>query len=155
MSRGVSPMTQVRARIGAPVVARALPRDRREKRAIFLVGPERALPGREVMAQAGAQQLQARDRLQIAGDKREPHLGAPVQVGEQRGDARDHVLGEVARAQARVPGGALRAQVFEALVDVAGVEAQVEQDGAGDLEVRTAGGVDVRCARVVDPVHRA
>jgi hypothetical protein len=80
--------------------ARALARDRRQRHPILVVGPEAALAGREVAPQAGAGQLQARHRLEVPGNEREPELVATrrQRLEELGHPGRDHA-GQVRGAQ--------------------------------------------------------
>jgi hypothetical protein len=51
-------------------------RDRRKRRPILVVGAERALPRGKVMTDAGALQLEPRNRLEVAGQEPKPHVVA-------------------------------------------------------------------------------
>ena len=90
VARGVADHDRARARELDTVVAGSLPGDVRQRRAVLGVRAEASLPGREVVADPRVAELEARDRLEVAGHQRQAHVAARVQLGQELGDPRQH-----------------------------------------------------------------
>jgi hypothetical protein len=123
-----------------------------------VVGPEAALPRLEVVADPGPGQLEARDRLEVAGDQGEPEVGLPAgQLPQQLDDPGRHPLGEVGRAQLAecLDGG--RLHLAPAHVEVLRGHAGGGEQVADDRAVRAPRRFDplaVRQRHAVHPLRR-
>ncbi len=119
----------------------------------MVVGAEPALPAGEVVADAGASELQARDRLEVAGDERERELGPPRgERLEQLDDPGREARREIRRAEIRVGGDRALGDLGGARVDLRGLDARGEQQRARDREIGPARGLDLVRVQVGDPV---
>ena len=148
VARGVADDDGLRPR----VVAGPAAGDGRELGAVLVVGSEAALPGLEEAAKAGASDLQARDRLEVAGEQRQPRAVARSERREHVADAGGDVLAEVVRTQPGVGGHAGDAEVLAPGVEALGGNAGLQADRPGDLVVGPAGGVELDRAEVGDAV---
>jgi len=118
-----------------------------------VVRAEAALTAREVVADAGALELQARDRLEVAGDQRERELGRPPgERLEQLDDPGGQPRREVRRAEVRVGLDGARGDLGGAGVDLPGLDAGGEQQRARDRQVGPARGLDLVGVQVGDSV---
>jgi len=108
------------------------------------VRAEAALAGLEVVADAGGAELAPRDRLEVAGDEREPvALRLAGERRERVGDAGRDVLGQVGRAQLLVGGGGRAGDLGGARVDRRVRDAGGTQQVARDRGVGAAGDLDL------------
>jgi FMN-dependent oxidoreductase (nitrilotriacetate monooxygenase family) len=152
--RGVADHDRPLSRERDPVGARPSAGDWREQRAVLGVGAEAALAGGEELAEPGARQLQAADRLVVTGDQREGHVGPLAQLRQQRRDPDDHLVGQVGGAQMGVLLAAGRAHIVGAVVDPHCRHARRQQQHPRDLAVGPSRRGDRRAGRLgVDSVH--
>jgi hypothetical protein len=108
------------------------------------VRAEAALARLEVVADAGRGELAARDRLQVAGDEREPvALGLAGERRERLADAGRDERGQVRRAQLLVRGDDVVGDVARVRVDRRVVDAGRAQQVARDRGVGAAGDLDL------------
>jgi hypothetical protein len=106
-----------------------------------------------VVADAGAVEFQARDRLEVARDERERELGRPSgERLEQLDDPGRQPRREVRRAEVRVCLDGARGDLGRTRVDLRGLEAGGEQQRARDRQVGPARGLDLVDVQVGDPV---
>jgi len=98
-----------------------------------VVGAERPLPEGEPVTQAGARELEPRDRLEVAGHQREAELVGPGrQAKEQLGDSRGDGRRQVGRAQLGVGGLGRHLDLGRPCRDLVGGNAGRLQQVAGD-----------------------
>jgi hypothetical protein len=108
------------------------------------VRAEAALAGLEVVADAGGRELAPRDRLQVAGDEREPvALRLAGERRERVGDAGRDELGQVLRAQLLVGGDDVAGDVARVRVDRRVVDAGRAQQVTRDRRVGAARDLDL------------
>jgi hypothetical protein len=127
--------------------------DGRQLGAVLVVGAEAALAAAEVVGQAGPGELDARDRLEVAGDERQPDVGARGEHVEQLERARGDGAGEVLGVAPGVLLGGDPLEVDDPLVEALGRQAELEADRAGDLHVGAPGDLDRGRLRVPQAVH--
>jgi hypothetical protein len=137
------------------VAAGAPARDAGQLGAILGVRSEAALAVGEVMADAGGAQLQAGDRLEVAGEQRQASAVARRERLEHVGHAGRDELAEILGAQAGVGGDTGDAELLAPRVEAFGGDAQLQADRPRDLVVGPAGSLDPDRAQVADAVDLA